>query len=87
MQITIESIQEVEDPYHAFVDSVKSKETLRKYIIHLDRFLKLVPTSVYLEHLGESPSNDSKPLSKVNCMPTILMMNNTRDGKLMTIIY
>jgi len=60
MQITIESIQEVEDPYHAFVDSVKNKETLRKYITHLDRFLKLVPTSVYLKHLGELPYDNSK---------------------------
>ena len=60
MEITIQSIREVEDPYHAFVDSVKNKETLRKYITHLDRFLKLAPTSVHLKHLGELPYDNSK---------------------------
>lgn len=62
MEISIESIQEVEDPYYAFVDSVKNKETLRKYITHLHRFLKLIPNSIYLEHLGQSPDNDSKEI-------------------------
>ncbi len=65
MKITLESIQEVEDPYHAFVDSVKNSETLRKYITHLDLFLKLIQSSVYLEYLGESPSeNNIETLSK-----------------------
>ena len=60
MELTLESIQTVDDPYQAFVDSIKNSETLRKYDHRLCEFLNLVPTSVYLEHLGESPNNDSK---------------------------
>jgi len=62
MEISLESIAEVEDPYHAFVDSIKNPETLRKYDRSLEYFLKLVPSSLYIEHLGESPSDDSKEL-------------------------
>ena len=60
MKISLESIEEIEDPYRAFVDSIKNKETLRKYDRKLEHFLKLVPSSLYLEHLGESPRNESK---------------------------
>ena len=60
MGISLESIAEVEDPYHAFVDSIKNKETLRKYDHRLCDFLKLVPSSLYQEHLGESPKDNQK---------------------------
>ena len=53
MEISLERIAEVEDPYRSFVDSIKNKETLRKYDRRLDYFLKLVPSSLYLEHLGK----------------------------------
>jgi len=56
MEISLKSIEEVEDPYHAFVDSIKNSETLRKYNNHLHDFLKLVPTSVYLDF----DKNDTK---------------------------
>jgi len=65
MELTIESIHEVEDPYQTFVDSIKNKETFRKYKPHLYRFLKLVPNSIYSENLGEIPFDDSiETLSK-----------------------
>ncbi|MCA9820459.1 MAG: hypothetical protein KC440_06890 [Nitrosarchaeum sp.] len=48
MQISLESIQEVEDPYQAFVDSIKSPDTFRKYRNHLHRFLNLIPNKVII---------------------------------------
>ena len=62
MEITLESIEEVEDPYHAFVDSIKNSETLRKYDHRLYDFLKLVPSSLYQEHIGKSPEDDNKEI-------------------------
>ena len=59
MQISLESIQEVEDPYQAFVDSVKSPDTFRNYKNHLHRFLKLIISKVYANFLGKEPENDS----------------------------
>ena len=65
MQISLESIQDVEDPYQAFVDSVKSPDTFRKYKNHLHRFLKLVPNQICLDILNKEPENDSiEQLSK-----------------------
>jgi len=55
MELTIENIPEVEDPYYAFVDSIKNKETFRKYKPHLYKFLKLVPNSIYSENLEKNP--------------------------------
>jgi len=52
MERTLESIVEVDDPYQAFTDSIKNSEIFRKYNNQLCDFLNLVPTSVYLEHLG-----------------------------------
>ena len=52
MQISLESINEVEDPYQAFVDSIKSPDTFRKYRNHLHRFLKLIPSQIYLDMNG-----------------------------------
>ena len=66
MQISLESIQEVEDPYQAFVDSIKNSETCRKYKNQLHRFLKLVPNQVFLDTLNKEPENDSiEELSKL----------------------
>jgi hypothetical protein len=60
VKLTLENIQDVEDPYNAFVDSTKNSETLRKYDKRLYSFLNLIPTSVYLDHLGKSPPDDNK---------------------------
>jgi len=56
MQISIESVQQRNDPYQLFLDSFKIKETRRKYNNWLYRFLKLVPDQLYHEVLGEKPN-------------------------------
>ena len=47
MELSMDNIKSVTDPYQAFVDSVKNSETLRKYDRNLYYFLKLVPNSIY----------------------------------------
>ena len=59
MELTIESIQEIEDPYNAFVNSVRNSETLRKYQNQLYVFLKLIPGKIYADVLGKTPENDT----------------------------
>jgi len=43
MEISMESINEIEDPYNAFVDSVKNSDTFSRYRNNLHRFLILIP--------------------------------------------
>ena len=45
-----------------FLDSVKSKETLRRYKNLLHSFLKLIPNQIYKEILGEIPLIDRESL-------------------------
>ncbi|MCJ8306293.1 MAG: site-specific integrase [Nitrosopumilus sp.] len=59
MELTIENIQEIEDPYNAFVNSVRNTETLRKYKNQLHVFLKLIPGKIYEDVLGKTPENDT----------------------------
>jgi hypothetical protein len=49
MQISIESVEKREDPYQIFIDSIKNKETRRRYKNYLLTFLKLVPDKFYKE--------------------------------------
>lgn len=58
MKIALDNIYKQDDPYQAFLDSIKNKETLRKYRNNLHRFLKSVPNSIYEKHLGRSPECD-----------------------------
>ena len=60
MEISITAIRSVEDPYQAFVDSIKNSETRRKYTNLLHHFLKLVPNSIYEEYLGKTPEDNTK---------------------------
>ena len=57
MKITIDQINERNVPYQLFLDSIKSKETLRKYKKDLQSFLKIVPVKLYKNHLGKAPRN------------------------------
>ena len=57
MKITIDQINERSVPYQLFLDSIKSKETLRKYKKDLQSFLKIVPVKLYKDHLGKAPRN------------------------------
>ncbi|MDH3825327.1 MAG: site-specific integrase [Nitrosopumilus sp.] len=57
MEITLEKINERSEPYQLFLDSVKSKETLRRYRNLLQSFLKLIPNQIYQDNLGEIPED------------------------------
>ena len=59
MELTIESIHEISDPYETFVNSIRNAETLRKYQNSLHRFLQLIPNKVYEDILGNTPDNNS----------------------------
>ena len=59
VELTIENIHEIEDPYNAFVNSVRNPETLRKYQNQLRVFLKLISGKIYADVLGKIPENDT----------------------------
>ena len=59
VELTIENIHEIGDPYNAFVNSVRNSETLRKYQNQLHVFLKLIPDKIYADVLGKTPGNDT----------------------------
>ena len=61
----MEIINEIEDPYRAFVDSIKNIETFKRYKNNLHRFLKLTPFQIYSDILEDEPqSNSIEELSK-----------------------
>jgi len=60
MELSMDDIRSVTDPYQAFVDSIKNSETLRKYDRNLYHFLKLVPNSLYRDTLEKIPYDDKK---------------------------
>jgi hypothetical protein len=53
MELELDKIRNNSEPYQAFLDSIKSKQTGRKYKNALNSFLKLVPTKIYEEELGK----------------------------------
>ncbi len=55
MEISLEEIQKTVDPYQVFLDSLRAKDTYRKYKSLLGSFLKLIPSKIYEEALGKSP--------------------------------
>ena len=57
MEITLEKINERSDPYQLFLDSIKNKDTARRYKNLLYAFLKLIPDQTYLDNLGNIPEN------------------------------
>ena len=66
MQISVESVQQREDPYQLFLDSLKSDETIRKYKKALDRFLKLIPNKLY-ENAKVKIPKDKSPEEHAKC--------------------
>ena len=65
MKITLEKINIRSDPYQLFLDSIKNKETARRYKNLLYTFLKLIPNQIYQDTLGEIPQDrESKTLAK-----------------------
>lgn len=57
MEISIDRINERDDPYQLFLDSIKSPETLRKYKKALHKFLLAIPGKLYQDTLGKIPQN------------------------------
>jgi len=57
MKISFEDIQQRDEPYQLFLDSIKNEETKRKYKNFLFSFLKLIPNKIYQETLGSTPEN------------------------------
>lgn len=55
MEITLEKINSRADPYQLFLDSIKNKETSRRYKNLLYTFLKLIPNQIYQDVLGKMP--------------------------------
>lgn len=65
MEITVEKINMLSDPYQIFLDSIRSPATKRRYKNLLYTFLKLVPNQVYTDHLKKTPTNrNPKTLAK-----------------------
>jgi hypothetical protein len=60
MELSMDDIRSVTDPYQAFVDSIKNSETLRKYDRNLYHFLKLVPMSLYRDTSEKIPKDNKK---------------------------
>ncbi len=66
MKISIDEINKRDNPYQLFLDSIKNDETLRKYKNALHAFLKLVPSLLYKDNLGNIPKkNDIETLSEL----------------------
>lgn len=57
MEISFERINDGDDPYELFLNSIKSDETRRKYKTHLNRFLKLIPNKIYSDKIKASPED------------------------------
>lgn len=65
MELELDKIRNNSDPYQSFLDSIKSKQTGRKYKNALNSFLKLVPTKIYEEELDKKPQDrDPKTLAR-----------------------
>jgi hypothetical protein len=47
LEITLEKINMRAEPYQLFLDSIKDKETARRYNNLLQTFLKLIPILTY----------------------------------------
>ena len=65
MELTLEKINSRADPYQLFLDSIKNKETSRRYKNLLYTFLKLIPNEIYQDVLEETPPDrEIKTLAK-----------------------
>lgn len=60
MEISLDDIKKESTPYQKFLDGIKNPHTYRKYKNALNQFLEILPSKIYGEILGRSPS-DRKP--------------------------
>jgi len=72
MEIKLEDIEG--DAYQNFIDSIRNKETFRKYNSYLNHFLQLIPNDMYKRYLDYEPSSrDVQELA--TCFTTIAQKN------------
>jgi hypothetical protein len=65
VEITLDNVNNRNDPYQLFLDSIRSPSTQRRYKNLLYTFLKLIPNQIYIDSLGKTPEDrDAKTLSK-----------------------
>ena len=57
MKISFENIDQQNDPFQLFIDSIKNDETKRRYKNILNRFLKLIPNQIYQDIIEISPAD------------------------------
>lgn len=55
MQISMDAIEEQQDPYQMFLNSLKNYDVKRKYPKFLQKFLRLIPGEAYRKALGKIP--------------------------------
>jgi hypothetical protein len=68
--LSLDNINEIQDPYQLFLDSLRNKDIKRKYPRDLFRFLKLIPQKIYSDcGVGCPNYNDSK--SMANCFVSL----------------
>jgi integrase len=56
MELTLESIEG--RPHTLFFDGVRSEKTRKNYVLFLQKFLDVVPVSIYRDILNEEPENE-----------------------------
>lgn len=72
MEIKLEDIEG--DAYQNFKDSIRDKETFRKYNSYLNHFLQLIPNDMYKRYLGYEPSSRNVQ-ELATCFTTIAQKN------------
>lgn len=77
MDLRLEDIEGNE--YQNFVDSIRDKQTLRKYDSYLDLFLQLIPNSIFKKYLNYEPLSRGKVDLAVSF--TNLAQNNVKAAK------
>ena len=76
MKISFENIDQQNDPFQLFIDSIKNDETKRKYQKVLNRFLKLIPNQIYQDIIEISPED-----REVNTLSTCFVKLAQKDPK------
>jgi len=65
VEITIDNINQRNDPYQLFLDSIRTPSTKRRYKNLLYTFLKLIPNQLYIDSIGKKPKDrEAKTLAK-----------------------
>lgn len=70
---------EEEESYQNFVDSIRDKETLRKYTGYLKYFLELIPDKMFEQYLGYAPK--SRSVQDLSGAFTAIALSNVKNAK------